>query len=111
MFATNAESVNVWKEAGKGVFAFDHTERIRKGTMERVIIRAYGLPIDKAIEIADMVGVSSLLKDQIDGDDVVDKVGNYLVRLTTKNRNSIGIDVWKPKVDTSNDRANCYTIG
>lgn len=79
--------------------------------MERVIIRAYDTPIDKAVELVGMVGVSSLLKDQIDGDDVVDKVGDYLIRLTTKNRNSIGIDVWKPKRDTSNDRANCYTIG
>lgn len=66
---------------------------------------------DKAIEIVDMVGVSSLLKDQIDGDDAVDKVGNYLVRLTTKNRKSIRIDVCKPEVDHSNERANCYTIG
>ena len=79
--------------------------------MERVIIRAYNLPVDKAVEIVQMVGVSSLLKDQIDGGDVVDKIGNYLVRLTTKNRNSIGIDVWKPNVDHSNERANCYTIG
>lgn len=30
MFATNAESVNVWKEVEKGVYVFDHTERIRK---------------------------------------------------------------------------------
>lgn len=79
--------------------------------MERVIIRAYGLPLDKAVEIVQMVGVSSLLKDQIDGGDVVDKIGNYLVRLTTKNRNSISIAVWKPQVDHSNERANCYTIG
>lgn len=111
MFATSAESANVWKEAGKGVFVFDHTERIRKGTMERVIIRAYGVPVDKALELVGMVGVSSLIKNQIDGDDVIDKVGSYLIRLTTKNRNSIGIDVWKPKVDHSNERANCYTIG
>lgn len=79
--------------------------------MERVIIRAYDTPIDKAVELVGMVGVSSLLKDQIDGGDVVEKIGNYLVHLTTKNRNSIGIDVWKPKVDHSNERANCYTIG
>lgn len=36
--------------------------------MNRVIIRAYDLPVDKAVEIIGMVGVSSLLKDQIDGD-------------------------------------------
>lgn len=34
MFATNAESVNVWKEAEKGLFVFDHTEHIRKGTTD-----------------------------------------------------------------------------
>lgn len=64
---------------------------------ERLIIRAYGMPIDKAVEIVDMVGVRNLLKEQIDGDDVIDKVGDCLVYLTTKNRTSIGIDVWKPK--------------
>ena len=76
-----------------------------------MIIKAYGLPIDKAVELVGMVGVSSLLKEQIDGDDVIDKVGNYLICLTTKNRKSIGIDVWKPKGDHSNDWANCYTLG
>lgn len=30
MFATNAESVNVWKEAEKGVFVFDHKENLGK---------------------------------------------------------------------------------
>ena len=30
MFATNAESVNVWKEVEKGVYVYDHTESIRK---------------------------------------------------------------------------------
>ena len=64
---------------------------------QTIIIRAYGLMIDKAVEIVDQVGVASLLKDQIDGDDVIVKIGNYLVRLTTKNRKSIGIDVWKPE--------------
>ena len=73
---------------------------------ERLIIRAYGLPIDKAVEIVNMIGVSSLLKDQIEGDDVIDKVGSYLVYLTTKNRTSIGIDVWKPKNTDNGRRTN-----
>ena len=98
MFATNAESVNVWKETGKGVFVFDHTERIRKGTMERVIIRAFGLPIDKAVEIVGRVGVNNMLKDQINGDDIIVRAGDCAVFLTTKNRKSIGIDVWKPRM-------------
>lgn len=63
----------------------------------RVIIRAYGLTIDKAVEIVEQVGVSSLLADQIGGDDVIEKIGSSLVRLTTKNRKSIGIDVWRPE--------------
>lgn len=31
MFATNAESVNVWKEVGKDTFAFSHKEHLGKG--------------------------------------------------------------------------------
>lgn len=30
MFATNAESVNVWKEVGKDTFTFSHKENLGK---------------------------------------------------------------------------------
>lgn len=66
--------------------------------MNRVIIRAYGLTIDKAVEIVGRVGVGNMLKDQIDGDDIIVAGGDYAISLTTKNRKSIGIDVWKPKI-------------
>ena len=79
--------------------------------MERAIIRAYGLPVDKAVKIVAQVGVDNMLKNQIDGDDSIVGFQDCAIYLTTKNRKSIGIDVWKPKRDTSNDRANCYTIG
>lgn len=79
--------------------------------MERVIIRAYGLPVDKAVKIVAMVGVDNMLKNQIDGDDSLVGFEDSMIYLTTKNRKSIGIDVWKPEVDHSNERANCYTIG
>lgn len=76
-------------------------------SMERVIIRAYGLPVDKAVKIVAMVGVDNMLKNQIDRDDSIVGFEDCMIYLTTKNRNSIGIDVWKPKVDHSNERANC----
>lgn len=66
--------------------------------MNRVIIRAYGLTIDKAVEIVGRVGVGNMLKDQIDGDDIIVAGGDCVISLTTKNRKSIGIDVWKPKI-------------
>lgn len=66
--------------------------------MNRVIIRAYGLTIDKAVEIVGRVGVGNMLKDQIDGDDIIVAGGDCAISLTTKNRKSIGIDVWKPKI-------------
>lgn len=71
--------------------------------MNRVIIRAYGLTIDKAVEIVGRVGIDNMLKDQIDGDDLIVAGGDYAICLTTKNRKSIGIDVWKPK-NTDNGR-------
>lgn len=79
--------------------------------MKRVIIRAYGLPADKAVKIVAMVGVDNMLKNQIDGDDAIVGFEDCMVYLTTKNRKSIGIDVYKPKVDHNNERANCHTIG
>lgn len=71
--------------------------------MNRVIIRAYGLTIDKAVEIVGRVGIDNMLKAQIDGDDLIFSGGDCAICLTTKNRKSIGIDVWKPK-NTDNGR-------
>lgn len=56
MFATNAESVNVWKETEKGVFVFDHTERIRKGTMGSAAIQK--------LNVGDRVAFKKLTADR-----------------------------------------------
>jgi DNA-binding protein len=66
--------------------------------MNKVIIRAYGLTIDKAVEIVGRVGVGNILKDQIDDDDFIVATDDCAIHLTTKNRRSIVIDVVKPKI-------------
>ena len=75
--------------------------------MKRLIIMAHGVTIDKAIEIVELIGVGNLLKDQIDDDDIIVETGDYTIRLTTKKRKSIGIDVWKPK---NNDNGRVMVV-
>lgn len=47
MFATNAESVNVWKEVGKDTFAFSHKENLGKLKNGEIHVLQDGKPRNK----------------------------------------------------------------